>query len=269
MSHELRTPLNAIGGYAELLELGVRGPITAEQREDLGRLRRSQQHLLAMINDVLNFAKIDAGHVNYEITEVAAADVLADVEAAVTPLVRERGLRYVNRAAGRRHVVQADRDKLAQILLNLLTNAVKYTEPGGSITVDCEARDTEVLIHVSDTGIGIPADRLPLIFDPFVQVDRRFSRPLEGVGLGLAISRDLARGMKGDLTVTSTVGKGSTFTVSLPRVAEKRASGRAERGRVSGGRARVPAAAPRTEPAREERHETPRAASPPGTDGAR
>jgi PAS domain S-box-containing protein len=238
MSHELRTPLNAIGGYAELLELGVRGPITSEQREDLTRLRRSQQHLLAMINDVLNFAKIDAGQVNYEIGEVGTADVLSDVEAIVTPLVRERELRYVNRAAGRRHAVKADRDKLQQILLNLLTNAVKYTEPGGSITVECEAEGDHVLIRVHDTGIGIPADRLPVIFEPFVQVNRKFSHPVEGVGLGLAISRDLARGMAGDLTVTSSVGKGSTFTLTLPRVAEARGSRRvaAASGRGAGGR---------------------------------
>jgi signal transduction histidine kinase len=233
----------------------VRGPVTAEQREDLARLRRSQQHLLALINDVLNFAKIDAGHVNYEMAEVRAADVLADVEAVVTPLVRARDLRYVNRAAGRRHAVWADRDKLGQILLNVITNAVKYTEPGGSITVDCEARDDTVLIHVSDTGIGIPADRLALIFDPFVQVNRRFSRPLEGVGLGLAISRDLARGMQGDLTVRSVVGEGSTFTVSLPRVAEKPAAG--------GGRRPAAAAA-----AADTGRATPRAAGPRGTGGA-
>ena len=240
MSHELRTPLNAIGGYAELLELGVRGPITPEQREDLARLRRSQQHLLAMINDVLNFAKIDAGQVSYDITEVSAADVLADVEAIVTPLIRDRELRYVNRAAGRRHAMWADRDKLLQILVNLLTNAVKYTEAGGSITVDCHVEGAAVLIRVHDTGIGIPADRLPLIFEPFVQLNRRLSRPLEGVGLGLAISRDLARGMKGELTVTSTVGEGSTFTLTLPRVEEKRSAGS---GRRSAGSGRAPEAA--------------------------
>ena len=241
ISHELRTPLNAIGGYAELLELGVRGPMTPEQRTDLGRLRRSQQHLLAMINDVLNFAKIDAGHVKYEIAEVRPADVLADVEGIVTPLVRERELRYVNRAAGRRGTVLADREKLMQILLNLLTNAVKYTEPGGSITVDCETRDDVVSIHVRDTGVGIPADRLPLIFEPFVQANRRFSSPVEGLGLGLAISRDLARGMRGDLTVVSAPGGGSTFSLTLPRVAENRESGR--RGTRGGGEKRAPEAA--------------------------
>jgi PAS domain S-box-containing protein len=229
MSHELRTPLNAIGGYAELLELGVRGPVTPEQRADLARLRRSQQHLLAMINDVLSFAKIDAGHVQYDITEVPAADILADVETIVTPLIRDRGLRYVNRAAGRRHAAWADRDKLVQILVNLLTNAVKYTQPGSSITVECDAKAGTVSIRVRDTGIGIPADRLPLIFEPFFQVNRRFSRPVEGLGLGLAISRDLARGMNGDLTVVSAVGKGSTFTVTLPRVMPARATGRGRR----------------------------------------
>jgi PAS domain S-box-containing protein len=224
MSHELRTPLNAIGGYAELIELGVRGPVSDAQREDLARLRRSQKQLLAMINDVLNFAKVDAGQVNYEITEVSAGDVLADAESIVAPLVRERNLRYVNRAAGRRHVVRADRDKLQQIFVNLLTNAVKYTEPGGSITVDCSAEGGVVMIRVHDTGIGIAANRLPLIFEPFVQVNRRSSRPLEGIGLGLAISRDLARGMRGDLTVASAVGKGSTFTLTLPEAVRAEAT---------------------------------------------
>jgi PAS domain S-box-containing protein len=237
MSHELRTPLNAIGGYAELIELGVRGPVTPEQREDLARLRRSQRQLLAMINDVLNFAKIDAGQVSYVMADVSAADVIADVESIVTPLVRARNLRYVNRAAGRRHVVRADRDKLQQILLNLLTNAVKYTEPGGSITVDCTADGGVVQIRVHDTGIGIPPDRVPVIFDPFVQVNRRFSRPLEGVGLGLAISRDLARGMNGDLTAVSTLGKGSTFTLALPGAASAQQTRGSPRGTRGAGRA--------------------------------
>jgi PAS domain S-box-containing protein len=225
MSHELRTPLNAIGGYAELIELGVRGPVTAEQREDLARVRRSQQHLLAMINDVLHFAKIDAGQLQYNIAEVRAADILADLETIVGPLIRERNLRYVNRADGQRYAVRADRDKLLQILVNLLTNAIKYTQPGGSITIECDAEDGAVSIRVRDTGVGIPADRLSQIFEPFVQVNRGLHQPLEGLGLGLAISRDLARGMNGDITVVSGVGKGSTFTLTLPRVKQTAGGG--------------------------------------------
>jgi PAS domain S-box-containing protein len=228
MSHELRTPLNAIGGYTELLDLGLRGAVTEAQRADLARIRRSQGHLLGLITDILNFAKLEAGRVHFDVADVALAGVLDDVETLVTPQARARGLACQVASApcddeGRPLAVRADREKLQQVLVNLMTNAVKFTDPPGRIAVECDVDPgdaSRVRIAVRDTGIGIPADRLEHIFDPFVQVDPRLARAREGAGLGLAISRDLARGMGGDLTVESEVGVGSTFTLVLPRVPE-------------------------------------------------
>ena len=217
MSHELRTPLNAIGGYAELMELGLRGPITDAQRSDLARIQQSQKHLLGLINQVLNYTRVETGNVSYDMVDVPVASALIAAEALVVPQVRAKGLKYTLGACGSAHAVRADREKLQQILLNLLTNAIKFTPAGGEITVGCEEEGSTLRIHVSDTGVGIPPDKLATIFDPFVQVDSRLIRAQEGVGLGLAISRDLARGMGGELAVESTEGAGSTFTLTLAR----------------------------------------------------
>ena len=217
MSHELRTPLNAIGGYAQLLEMEVRGPITADQREDLERIERSQRHLLGLINDVLNFAKLEAGRVQFAITRVPLGDILLGVEALVLPQLRAKGLRYADAGGCVDVYVQADEEKARQVLINLLSNAVKFTPRGGEIRLECARDEQLVRIVVADDGVGIPADRLEAIFEPFVQVDRGLTSGHEGTGLGLAISRDLARNMGGDLTVSSVVGQGSTFTLTLPR----------------------------------------------------
>jgi PAS domain S-box len=234
MSHELRTPLNAIGGYAQLLEMGVRGPVTREQQADLARIQAAQQHLLGLINSVLNFAKLEAGHVHYDMADVPLMASLEDVEALVAPQMRARGLAYSLRADPdllgdpREIRVRADAEKLRQIMVNLLTNATKFTEPGGSVTVtlsvrageaddECDGGAGMAMVTVADTGIGIAQGRLGSIFEPFVQVNRRLSSPNEGVGLGLAISRDLARAMNGDLVVESELGVGSSFTLLLPR----------------------------------------------------
>ena len=217
MSHELRTPLNAIGGYAELMALGIRGPVTAEQQEDLARIQKAQQHLLGLINAVLNYARVEAGAVQYALADVRACEALAVVEALVTPQLRAKSLTF-RTACAADLVVRADPEKLQQVLLNLLSNAVKFTRPGGQITVTGEAAADggAVRLVVGDTGIGIPGAKLAAIFEPFVQVDQRLTRVSEGVGLGLAISRDLARGMGGDLTASSVVGAGSAFTLRLP-----------------------------------------------------
>jgi signal transduction histidine kinase len=217
MSHELRTPLNAIGGYAQLLELEVHGPVTEAQREALARIGRSQAHLLRLINDVLNFARIDAGQVEYEITDVSLDETLTELEAMVAPQMRAKQLAFSYRPCGAHVTALADREKLQQIVLNLLTNATKFTPVGGRVVVECDADEEFARVRVRDTGIGVPAERLRSIFEPFVQADRALNRPNEGVGLGLAISRDLARGMGGDVVVESEVGGGSVFTVSLPR----------------------------------------------------
>jgi signal transduction histidine kinase len=219
MSHELRTPLNAIGGYAELLELGIHGPVTEAQRDVLNRIQRSQHHLLSLINNVLNLVKLETHHVRYDVATVSLGAVLDFVAEATGPQRRTKHLRYDTSACPRELAVRADPEKLRQILLNLLSNAVKFTDDGGAIAIACGADHRTVRIHVKDTGIGIAADQQEKIFEPFVQVDRRLNRPMEGTGLGLAISRELARGMGGELTVESRVGEGSTFTLSLERAA--------------------------------------------------
>jgi len=222
MSHELRTPLNAIGGYAELIEMGIHGPVTDAQREALLRIGRSQAHLLTLINDVLSFARIDAGQVQYAIEDVPLDDALSGLEALVAPQVRARGLTFEHHACDPSLTARADRDKLRQLVLNLLGNAIKYTPEGGLVALSCDADASAVRVHVRDTGVGIPAERLPSIFDAFVQGDRALNRPNDGVGLGLAISRELAHGMGGTLSVASEVGRGSTFTLTLARATAPR-----------------------------------------------
>lgn len=217
MSHELRTPLNAIGGYVDLLQLGVRGPLSAEQSADLDRVKAATGHLTALIDDILNFAKLDSGKVDYQLEWIPLGDVVVEAESMIAPQIEKMGLRYESRFCDAPTHVRVDRGKLRQILLNLLTNALKFTAAAGSITLACEADDREVRISVSDTGVGIPADRFEEIFEPFFQMHRGLSRPADGVGLGLAISRSLARGMKGDITVASDVGVGATFTLRVPR----------------------------------------------------
>jgi signal transduction histidine kinase len=217
MSHELRTPLNAIGGYAELLQMGVRGKLADEQRDFVERIQQSQRHLLGLINEVLNFAKLETGAVHFEIGTVPVDEVLRTAEALVAPQAAAKGLTLARTPATTTLVVRADPEKLRQILVNLLSNAVKFTPRGGRIDVAATHTGAHVRIDVRDTGIGIAADKLESIFDPFVQVRSDLTRPYEGTGLGLAISRDLALGMGGDLSAVSVLGQGSTFTLTLPR----------------------------------------------------
>ena len=219
MSHELRTPLNAIAGYAELLELGVHGPLSESQRDAVRRIRRSEEILLGHINDVLNFAKIEAGRIEYDIDVVPLAEAIASVAPMIEPQFAAKRLGYFTRVAPD-VLVRTDRDKLQQILMNLLSNAVKFTASGGTVTIDLGTRAGApagfALLRVSDTGIGIPREKQDTVFDPFIQVHPRLTSSTEGTGLGLAISRDLARGMGGELRVRSVEGKGSTFTLALP-----------------------------------------------------
>jgi PAS domain S-box-containing protein len=224
MSHELRTPLNAIGGYVQLIEMGIHGPVSDAQRETLGKVARSQRHLLRLINEVLNLAKIEAGGVNYEIRDVTVKEMVDAVLPMVEPQMAERGLACEVSVPQDLRAL-ADRDKAEQVLLNLLGNAVKFTQRGGRVRVEARvdpASPEHALLQVSDTGIGIPSDRLEAVFEPFVQVSTDPARRAEGSGLGLAISRDLARGMGGELTASSVAGQGSTFTLVLPRNAEPR-----------------------------------------------
>jgi PAS domain S-box-containing protein len=220
MSHELRTPLNAIGGYTELLALGIRGPINEQQQEDLRRIARNQAHLLSIINDILNFARVEAGYVDFTVEPIAATDVIMSVEPFMAPQVAQKQLRFTLHACDASLIMLADRDKAQQVLLNLLVNATKFTDHGGTIEVRAEGDDEAVRIFVSDTGVGIPSDRLDAIFEPFVQVHRSLTQPISGTGLGLSISRDLARRMGGDIDVESALGVGSTFTLILPRATQ-------------------------------------------------
>jgi signal transduction histidine kinase len=231
MSHELRTPLNAIAGYLQLIEMGVHGPVTDAQRKALGRAQHSQQHLLALINDVLNFAKLEAGRIEYHLEDLRLDEVVSQMMPMIEPQLTAKGIACAS------HVepgilVSADRDKLQQILLNLLSNAVKFTDSGGRVTVKSAPYDGAlphgVCLEVADTGCGIPADRLEEIFDPFVQVHRQLTNVTEGTGLGLAISRDLARGMGAEILVRSIEGEGATFTLML------RKAGGAEQGEEAG-----------------------------------
>ena len=219
MSHELRTPLNAIAGYAELIDLGIHGPVTDAQRDALNRIARSQAHLLTLITDVLNFARIDAGQMQFAVQDIRMNESLAGLEALVAPQVAARRLAFVYDGCDPSIVAAADGDKVRQVVLNLLSNAVKYTLEGGTVRLTCDADSTTVRVHVRDTGPGIDADQLPVIFEPFVQGHRALNKPNDGVGLGLTISRDLARGMGGDVIVATEIGVGSTFTLRLPRAA--------------------------------------------------
>ena len=217
MSHELRTPLNAIGGYADLIELGVHGAVTDGQRESLRRIKQSEQHLLGLINGVLNYARVEAGNVHYDVERIRLREVLSLAQSLVTPQVMARGLTLTVAPCDEAITLSADPEKVNQIIINLLSNAIKFTARGGRIDIRSSVTASTVAIRVSDTGSGIPPDKLERIFEPFIQVDSALTRTRDGVGLGLAISRDLARGMGGDLKVESTLGKGSRFELTLPR----------------------------------------------------
>jgi signal transduction histidine kinase len=222
MSHELRTPLNAIAGHVQLLEMGIHGSVTGPQREALDRIARSQRHLLKLINEVLNLSRVETGRVEYEMEDVAIEDVVTDLLPMVEPQLAAKGLFCDVERPTSPVRVRADREKLIQVLLNLLSNAIKFTPAGGRITVDFAAKSGSpdaAYIRVTDTGIGIPIDKQEVIFEPFVQVNTGTTRTTEGAGLGLAISRELARGMGGDLRVRSDTGSGSTFTLTLQRSA--------------------------------------------------
>ena len=229
MSHELRTPLNAVIGYAELLDLGIAGPLTTEQRHQLSRIRTSGRHLLGLVNEVLDLAKIEAGRLSVNIGAGRVGDTADAALSLVQTRAEEKGIRFVGQCIGDTDAVfHGDEDRVRQILVNLLSNAVKFTNPGGEVAIECgtsAAPDSEarvqphsnwIYLRVRDTGVGIPQEQLPFIFDPFVQGETGHTRSSDGSGLGLTISRRLARLMGGDVTVRSTPEKGSAFTLWLP-----------------------------------------------------
>jgi signal transduction histidine kinase len=217
MSHELRTPLNAIGGYIELLDMGLRGPVTEQQHADFARVKTSQQHLALLITEILTFARVGSGHVTYAVGDVKACDAMQRAIELVEPLFGQKGIVFDGISGEATVTARADPDRVTQILVNLLSNAIKFTGAGGHIGGHCEVKGDTVILQISDTGIGIAAHKHEAIFEPFIQLKESLADRESGVGLGLAISRDLAHAMKGDLTVESTEGKGARFTLSLPR----------------------------------------------------
>ena len=218
MSHELRTPLNAIGGYVDLMDMGLRGPVNETQRRDLSRIRAAQQHVLGLISSMLDLSRIEAGRVSYDLQPVALDKFLEGLDVLVAPQAATKSFDLDYVAPDPMLGALADREKLRQILLNLLSNAIRHTPSGGRITLDASAIDIDrVAIRVSDTGPGIPESKHEAIFEPFVQLDRTLARPREGVGLGLSISRDLARGMGGELSVSNQPAGGACFTLTLLR----------------------------------------------------
>ncbi|MBR9988343.1 MAG: GAF domain-containing protein [Gemmatimonadetes bacterium] len=241
LSHEIRTPINAIVGYTELLDLEVAGPMTAKQKEYVIRIQASSQHLIELIDDILDLAKVEAGRMDLKKEALRAADSITAAIELIEPLAASAGVTLSNAASGAPDVYRGDDDRVRQILVILLSNAVKFTERGGNVTVICGTVETPgdeatldgdapwAFLRVEDTGIGISATEAATVFEPFVQVDPGKTRKRGGAGLGLAIGLELARRMGGDLTLRSELGQGSTFTLWLPAVrADEDASSRDE-----------------------------------------
>ena len=215
MSHELRTPLNAIGGYAELLQMGVGGSLSPQQADYLERVRTAQQHLLTLINDLLNYSRIEAGQVVYDIVPLPLHAVVHKVMALIEAQATRKSIRLTHEGCDDGLIAMADRVKVEQILLNLLSNAIKFTPEDGRVMVTCSSASGKAVVRVEDSGPGVPEDQREAIFEPFVQLGRSLTSVQEGTGLGLAISRDLARAMKGEIVLTKSVLGGAAFTLSL------------------------------------------------------
>jgi signal transduction histidine kinase len=217
MSHELRTPINAILGYNSLLRDGLFGQLTARQQDALDRMRTAAEHLLSLINDVLDLSRVEAGKVALNPTDIEWVPFLEALSEPVRTMAARKSLAYSVSIAPGLPGIRADPVRLRQVLLNLLTNAVKFTDRGWiELRVALSHGSNRVHIDVSDTGIGIDESYLDVIFEEFTQVDQSSTREHGGAGLGLAISRRLIRAMGGALTVTSVPGRGSTFRVELP-----------------------------------------------------
>jgi PAS domain S-box-containing protein len=238
MAHELRTPLNAIIGYTELLEMGISGPVTETQRVYLDRIRSSGQRLVGLVGEVLDLGKVEAGQLSVVREECVVQDAVDAALGVILPHAASRAINVVDLCDPQEalHYI-GDQSRVEQILINLMTNAVKFTEPGGRVEIRClrenrgdpnlrdfDPRRRWLALQVADTGIGMSAEAAVRIFDPFVQVERPLTRTRGGTGLGLTISRRLARLMGGDLTVQTKVGKGSTFTLWLPAIDDETTS---------------------------------------------
>jgi PAS domain S-box-containing protein len=216
MSHELRTPLNAILGYVSLLADGITGPVNEAQTRQLGRVGTSARHLLTLIEEILSFARLEAGSQQVRVEPTDLHSVVRGAAQLIEPVIETQGLRFRVEAAGAHVVVRTDARMVRQILLNLLANAARFTPPGGDVSLTARVHDGAAWLEVRDTGIGIAPENHDRIFEPFWQVEQGKSRRVGGTGLGLTVSRQLARLLGGDITVTSAARVGSTFTVRLP-----------------------------------------------------
>ena len=217
ISHDLRTPLNAIGGYCDLLQLGIHGPVTDAQTDMLTRIKAAEKHLESLITEVLAFSQLEAGIETIALADVSVESVLREVQSLVRPQLDIKGLEFIHHGSDPSTMVRADEGKLKRIVVNLMTNAIKFTPRLGRVSLVWRADESQVIIAVQDTGVGIAADRIETIFDPFVQIPGQKAMNPDGVGLGLAIGSRLARAMGGQLTVTSAPGEGTLFELALPR----------------------------------------------------
>jgi signal transduction histidine kinase len=215
MSHELRTPLNSIIGYAEIMMMGIEGEIPTEIREDVEAIYENGHHLLNLINDVLDLAKIEAGHLNLNLEAIDLLHILDEVQTSTAGLLAKKHLNFLIETENNLPAVQGDRVRLNQVLNNLLSNAIKFTEEG-HVKLRTYRDNGHICLAVEDTGVGISRENLELIFERFRQVDGTSTRTQEGTGLGLAITRHLIEMHGGTIDVQSELGRGSTFTVRLP-----------------------------------------------------
>lgn len=220
MSHELRTPLNAIVGYADLLLMGTPEPLTEEAKEQVARIVANARHLVEIVEQVLSFARVEADREQVNVESVDLGQLVRTTAALVQPLAREKGLRFRIRVPSRATPIETDQGKVRQILLNLLSNAVKFTERG-NISVCAGIEDDWAIVKVRDTGIGIASEDHDRIFEPFSQVEPPMTREVEGTGLGLSVSRQLARLLGGDLTLDPPPRRGSRFNLRIPTRAKR------------------------------------------------
>jgi signal transduction histidine kinase len=215
MSHELRTPLTAIMGYEELLSDGITGPVTELQRQQLGRINASARHLLGLIDEVLTFARVDIGRERVRWESMSINHTLADAASLVEPMAAAKNLKLVVKVLDEDQPIQTDGTKLRQMLVNLLSNGIKFTDKG-EVLLGCAVNAGVLEVTIADTGVGIEAENIEYVFEPFWQAEQTATRKTGGTGLGLSVTRKLARLLGGDVTVASRVGAGTTFLLTLP-----------------------------------------------------
>ena len=215
MSHELRTPLTAIMGYEELLSDGITGPVTEPQKQQLGRINASARHLLGLIDEILTFARVDIGRERVRWESMSINHTLTDAAALVQPMAADKHLKFVVELLEEDQAIQTDGTKLRQMLVNLLSNGIKFTDEG-EVRVGCAVNNGNLEVQIADTGVGIAAENIEDVFEAFWQAEQTATRKTGGTGLGMSVTRKLARLLNGDVTIVSRVGAGTTFLLTLP-----------------------------------------------------